>query len=306
MNEPTKQRFRANPAQFLDECIKAYVRTSPLNRLEAFADAPIFDEPLVGFADGADALFQEYKTIIGDFHLTPLQALGQHLEAIPEINPQEVSTASVISWVLPIHKDTRLSNRRETRGPSVHWNHTRWHGQPFIFELSRFVISVLQEMGHHAVAPEMSASFQMRELRDGLTSTWSQRHIAYAAGLGTFGLSDGFITPRGVAMRCGSVVTDLKLPPTPRPYSNHLANCLFYADGSCRRCRERCPGGAITERGHDKKKCFTTLFLEQKPWIDGAHGEGYIGAYAGCGLCQTKTPCEDRIPPRKRHGTTSA
>ena len=24
--------------------------------------------------------------------------------------------------------------------------------------------------------------------------------------------------------------------------------------------------------------------------------EGYYGRYLGCGLCQTKVPCEDRIP----------
>lgn len=137
----------------------------------------------------------------------------------------------------------------------------------------------------------------MRFLPSGLASTWSQRHIAYAAGLGTFSLSDGFITPKGIAMRCGSVVTDLGVPPSPRSYPHHLANCLFYVDGSCRRCIERCPGDAISEKGHDKHKCFSILFEEQKPWLEGAHGAGYIGDYAGCGLCQTKVPCEGGIPP---------
>jgi hypothetical protein len=30
--------------------------------------------------------------------------------------------------------------------------------------------------------------------------------------------------------------------------------------------------------------------------MEGAHGPGYIGLYAGCGLCQTGVPCESRIP----------
>jgi len=55
-------------------------------------------------------------------------------------------------------------------------------------------------------------------LSDGLASNWSQRHIAYAAGLGTFSLSDGFITPKGIAMRCGSVVCDAALSPTLQVY----------------------------------------------------------------------------------------
>ncbi len=297
MDEPTKQRFRANPARFLEESIKAYTLTSPLNRLPAFGSTPIFEEPLVGFADGDDPIFTEYKTIIAEFHLTPREALAWHLAETLEDNPPELPTVSVVSLALPIARETRLSNRRETKGPSLRWNHTRWQGQDFITEMTRHVVSLLEELGQHAMAPELAPFFKMRRLPDGLGSVWSLRHIAYAAGLGTFGLSDGFITPKGVALRCASVVTDLKIPPTPRPYPDHRANCLFYATGSCGRCIERCPGGAISEKGHDKNRCLVVLIDEQKPWIDGVHGDGYIGAYAGCGLCQTKVPCESRIPP---------
>lgn len=297
MDEPAKQRLWANPAQFIEEAIKDYVLNSPLNRLQAFGGAPIFDEPLVGFADGDDPLFEEYKTIIAAFHLTPREALTKQLADTPGTDSPELSAVSVISIVLPIARDTRLSNRKETRGPSLRWNHTRWQGQDLVIDLSRYVVSLLEEVSQHAVAPELAPFFKLRRLPGGLGSTWSQRHVAYAAGLGTFGLSDGFITPKGVAMRCASVVTDLKIPPTPRPYPNHLANCLFYANGSCGRCIERCPGGAISEQGHDKNRCLTILIDGQKPWMEGAHGPGYIGTYAGCGLCQTKVPCEDRIPP---------
>jgi len=297
MEKSTKERFQADSARFLEERIKVYVHHSPRNRLQAFGGAPIFEEPLVGFADGDDPIFLEYKTIIGDFHLTPREALAKHLEETSGVAPPQSPTVSVISWVLPITQETRLSNRRETEGPSLRWNHTRWHGQDFNFELARYVVSLLEELGHHAVAPESMLSFRILRRPNGFASTWSQRHIAYAAGLGTFSLSDGFITPKGIAMRCGSVVTDVKLPASPRLYANHLSNCLFYVDRSCRRCIERCPGGAITEDGHDKVKCRAIMFDLQKPWIEGAHGEGYIGDYAGCGLCQTKVPCEDRIPP---------
>ena len=92
------------------------------------------------------------------------------------------------------------------------------------------------------------------------------------------------------------MVTDLKLPYTARKYSSLHANCLFYKNGSCKKCIERCPYGAITEEGHDKEKCREALFVHQKPWMDGVYGVGYIGRYAGCGLCQTGVPCENRIP----------
>jgi len=282
------------------------VRSSTLNRLPAFDHVPIFEEPLVGFADGDDFLFEEYKTIIAktiiaDFHLTPREALAQHLTGALGTESPHLPEVTVISYVLPVAKQTKLSNRRQTVGPSLRWNHTRWLGQDFIFELSRQIVSQLEDLGHRAVAPEIAPFFRIHRTK-GLASSWSQRHIAYAAGLGTFSLSDGFITPRGIAHRCGSVVTDLNLLPTPRPYPDHLANCLFYIDKSCRRCIERCPDGAITENGHDKEKCRQILFEHQRPWIEGAHGEGYIGQYAGCGLCQTGVPCESKIPISKHEG----
>lgn len=293
-----REQFEANPSLFLENAIKEYVATSPGNRLTSFNSTPIFDEPLVGFADGDDAIFQDYKAIIGDFHLTPREALARHLRGKEGGSAKEPPRVSVISWVLPSTQETRLSLRRESVVPSLRWNHTRWHGQDFIYEMASYVASLLEELGHQAIAPERASFYETRELSNGLASNWSQRHIAYAAGLGTFSLSDGFITPRGIAMRCSSVVCDLTLPPSPRGYRNHLANCLFYREGSCRRCIERCPADAITEEGHDKKKCAEFLFREQPAILkELGREEGYIGDYLGCGLCQTKVPCEARIPP---------
>ncbi len=292
------ERFERHPNRFLEKAIKKYVAASPGNHLRALNGGRIFDEPLVGFADGNDAIFQDYKVIIGDFHLTPREALEMHLRDKGNGDEKQLRNVSVISWILPISYETRLSLRRESIVTSIRWNHTRWHGQEFINEMSRYVVSLLEELGHQAIAPELANFFETKELSNGFASNWSQRHIAYAAGLGTFSLSDGFITLRGIALRCGSVVSDITLSPSPRVYENHLANCLFYREGSCRRCIERCPAGAISERGHDKKKCREFLYIEQRAILKKlGREEGYVGRFPGCGLCQTKVPCEARIPP---------
>ena len=295
-----RELFEADAAAFLGKAIKEYVVTSPANRFESFDGGRIFDEPLVGFADGDDIIFQDYKEIIGDFHLTPREALEKHLES--EGSSQEnLYIVSVISFVLPVTYKTRLSLRNETMIPSLRWNHTRWHGQDLINELSRHVVSLLESLDYRAVAPELADFFKLKNLPSGYASNWSQRHIAYAAGLGTFSLNDGFITRRGMAMRCGSVVTDARITSSLRAYKDHLANCLFYSNGSCRSCAERCPAGAISEQGHDKNKCLEFLFTKQKEILkEMGREEGYIGRYLGCGLCQTKVPCEARIPPKTR------
>ena len=281
-------------AQSLEDMIRGFVLDSPLNRLEDLDGGPIFEEPLVGFADGDDPLFQEYKSIIGDFHLTPREAMVSALsEEAAAARPD--SGVSVISWVLPIARDNRVSNRRMTQGPSLRWNQARWHGQTLAEALSRQVVSALTERGFRAAAPDLTKAFQVMELPNGRCSNWSQRHVAYAAGLGTFSLTDAFITPKGVTVWCSSVVTDARLPASPRTYSNHTANCPFHVDGSCGACIQRCPAGAITAQGHDKVKCREQMYGAQREYLD---KPGYIGKYAGCGLCLTKVPCEAGIPKR--------
>jgi epoxyqueuosine reductase len=298
VTEVLKERFRANPSLFLEEEIKKHVSLSTDNCLTSFNNVPIWDEPLIGFANGDDPIFQDYRRIIGDFHLTPREALAKHPQLMGDsVSGRRPRNVSVISWILPSTYETRLSLRKESVVPSLRWNHTRWQGQNFISELSRYLVSLLERLGHHAVTPELLDSYQIRDSANGLVSNWSQRHIAYAAGLGTFSLSDGFITPKGVAIRVGSVVCDADLTPTPRVYENHLANCLFHRGGSCWRCIERCPADAISEQGHDKNRCRQFLLNEQKAILkELRREEGYIGRYPGCGLCQTKVPCEDRIP----------
>ncbi len=292
-----REQFEKEPNLFLEKAIKKYAAASPNNHLRALGGDRIFTEPLVGFADGDDAIFNDYKAIIGDFHLTPREVMEIHFRGKGNGDEKRLRNVSVISWILPVSYGTRLSMRKESRVPSLRWNHTRVHGQDFINELSRYIVSLLEELGYQAVAPELAKFYEIKELSNGQASNWSQRHIAYAAGLGTFSLSGGFITPRGIALRSGSVVTDVKLAASPRVYKNHLDNCLFYREGSCRRCIERCPAGAISERGHDKKRCREFIFNEQKTILkELGREEGYMGRTLGCGLCQTKVPCEARIP----------
>ena len=295
--KPETKLFKSNPNAFIEQTVKDYVAGNDSNRLDAFKGEPIFDEPLVAFADGDDPIFTEFKKIIGNFHLTPREVLALSRQERGRGDEPEPKNVGVISWILPISRETRLSLRRENRVTSLRWNHTRHFGQMFQDKLSQYVVSVLAEFGYQAVTPDLAGFFEAKQRPTGRASNWSQRHVAYAAGLGTFSLSDGFITPKGIAMRCGSVVSDVAFVPGHRTCANHLANCLFYTSGTCRRCIERCPAGAITERGHDKEKCRIYQSDQQASILKEMGRGGYFGSHLGCGLCQTKVPCEDRIPP---------
>ena len=123
LSPQAKERLQTEPAAFIEEEIKAFARTSPLNRLSILGNNFIFDIPLVRFADGSDPIFAEYKTLIASIHFTPREVLAKAYGNNPEDMPMPLS---VISWILPIIGKTRESNRSETIIPSRLWANTRW------------------------------------------------------------------------------------------------------------------------------------------------------------------------------------
>jgi epoxyqueuosine reductase len=279
--------------QALSEQIAAVVKGSPLNRMLRLDGSPIFEAPIVGYADGHDPLFAQYKRIIGSFHLTPPEVLQHALDEGQSAVHLSLERVNVVCWVLPISRETRSSNRSETVRPSARWVYTKADGEAFNDALRREVMAWLRGEEFLAVAPALSPLFRERlpGMERGYTSRWSERHALYVAGLGTFGLSDGLITPKGVAMRCGSVVTNMPLNATPRPYTSHRAYCLNLKRGDCGECIARCPAGAISEAGHDKAKC--ARYVSEAV---AAYREAYGDKTPACGLCQTGTPCEEGIP----------
>lgn len=280
-----------NNIRFIESEIKGYVRNSPLNRMPDEPSQVIFDAPLIRYADGDDALFNQYKTIIAPVHFTPREALALALNRKQGELPEKLS---VISWILPINFKIRKSNREGKTQPSHFWSFTRWYGEKFNEALRTYVVKVLTEQGYMATAPSVGPYFKQYSNEKGPYSNWSERHIAYVAGHGTFSLSDGFITEKGIAHRCASVVTDLALPPSLRTANTPYDNCTYYVNGGCKACIARCPAGAITEAGHDKIKC---LEFQRREFAQ-LREELKVGN-TGCGLCQTKVPCEFKIPVMK-------
>ena len=275
-------------ADWIKDLVRDFIVTSTHNTMRNNTEDPAWDDALVGFASGADPIWQQYKEYVGPFHWTPWEVFAQHC-------PGESAGAeelTVVSWVLPQREAVRKANRRAKKYPSEEWARIRVYGEEFNAALRRRVADRLKQVGHAAIAPMLAPNWTVvKSERFSYASSWSERHAAHAAGLGTFGLCDGLITARGKAMRVGSVVAKISIQPTPRPYSNHRAYCLFFADGTCGKCIDRCPARAITKAGHDKEKCRQHLARSREYVKKTYKFEGY-----GCGLCQVGVPCEARIP----------
>ena len=250
------------------------------------AGMKIFDAPLVGFSSADDKLYtEEYKKegVISPQYKAPTEWL--------------LDAKSVISFFLPFSEEIRESNRTkkdESYDPSfeirasAQWLHGRIEGQAFVNELTNYIQELLSKEAQASVCPTTSGKLQMITP---YISTWSERHAAYASGLGTFGLSKGLITEKGMAGRFGSVITTQYFEPTVRPYKDPFEYCIM-----CGACQKRCPAGAIDKGrgcalGKDQNVCGPYVNSSNLP----PHGPHAIVRY-GCGKCQVAVPCEFKRP----------
>jgi epoxyqueuosine reductase len=144
-------------------------------------------------------------------------------------------------------------------------------------------------------SPADSEWFEILDTPSGKVSCWSERHVAFAAGLGTFGLNRAFISEVGTSIVLNSVVIDAIIEPTPHRAESYLANCLHNNGNNCSACIRRCPAGAISENGHNKALCASSGYGAESTELAASYG---IKGRAGCALCQSGVPCEATNPSR--------
>lgn len=233
----------------------------------------LFDQPLITVGDANDPLFAELKKpeAVGQQMRLPSDWLG--------------NAQSVISFFLPMSERVRESNLGD--GPaSPEWLHARIEGQLFVLLVGKHIERLVRAAGYDAVCPGAHPDMQSTKYDDDPTiayrSNWSERHVAYVCGMGTFSLTRGIITEKGAAGRLGSVVVSAPLPITERNYTELDEYCI-----KCGACIDRCPISAISlEGGKDNYLCHQQLQQTQ---------DLYPGYY-GCGKCQVGVPCESTRP----------
>ena len=244
----------------------------------------LYDAPLMGVGDARDPLFAVFKSpeVIGPWHMSPEEWLP--------------GARSVISFFVPASAPVRLSTRRETDHASPLWACARIEGQAYLSAFLAGLADAVRDGGGRVCVPSRDPRMASVVGGRGITgypeigpatfgSRWSERHAAYVCGLGSFGLSRGLITERGMAGRFGSLITDLPLEPDPRRVSGFTDDCTL-----CLSCARRCPAGAIDPvKGKDHALC--SRFLDATSHL--------FGTRYGCGLCQTGVPCEHRNPSRR-------
>ncbi len=242
---------------------------------EKYIGLRFFGEPVfsVGSADDPGFPVLRNENVVGPYHLMPK-------DLVPEAR-------SVISIFLPYSDRVLESNRADPLQPSMEWMFTRVDGQNHLLATGLAVAEALREEGWNAVVPQTDDRYVLKmrpsASQNGaptLTSNWSERHVAYVSGLGTFGLSTCLITRAGSAGRLISVVTDWPCEPDVKDYRGYLDYC-----SKCGACLKRCPAAAIRgDCSKDIAKCSEYVRKVSAP-----HSPRY-----GCGKCQSAIPCERR------------
>lgn len=269
--------------QSIEGMLAEFTRCDPAGRIaqddalrEDLVGMRLFDPPLVRVGAASDPMFAQFQEP---------QAVGPLMRLPSDWLP---GARCVVSYFFPMSERVRESNRTG-RFASDEWFHARIQGQAFIIAAGKRLCEFLRSQGFQAICPAAEPDFEAHFLDEGdpdssFRSNWSERHVAYACGLGTFSLSKGVITERGTAGRFGSIVTDADLPITPRPYDDLYEYC-----SGCGSCIARCPVGAISiETGKDNLSCYGAM-VESRSIRPG---------YVGCGKCQVGVPCETGVPAR--------
>ena len=254
-----------------------FTELSSINRVsEEMALTPdcvgmrIFDAPLVGFASADDPIFEKYKDP---------QIQSERCLSVDEWLP---GAKTVIAVFLPASEVPRETNKADMSWPSPQWIHTRWEGEKFQDALRHYLCDALRARGYRTCMPSHD---DPRYSVIDLVSNWSERHVAYACGLGTFNLAANLLTERGCAGRIISIITDWEAEPTTRTYEGIYDYCI-----QCGECIGHCPVQAI-QFGRIKNHKACRAFQKK---VGDTDRDRY-----GCGKCQVAVPCECGIPGRR-------
>jgi epoxyqueuosine reductase QueG len=248
----------------MQEAIETVVRESTASAPGA---ADLWRRPLTGFARASDPFFESLKQAVSPAHRLPSEILE--------------GARTVIAFFLPFQRAVAVGNMGG-KHPTSLWAEAYLRTNDRIEAVCRAIETALAGKGHRSAFAPATGDFDSKTL----ASTWSHKHVAVAAGLGTLGVHRMLITERGAAGRIGSVVTDAEIEPTPRPAEEY---CLHRAGASCMQCVKNCVFGALDEGGFQKHRCLEVCRSNAKRFVR-------MGDAPVCGKCVSLTPCSFRRP----------
>ncbi len=259
-------------------------------------NTPVSPDDLRNRIEGVVQAYSQ-KNDIRPFWRTPLLATAvadDRFDVLPRIAAEDhalprdlLDTArSVVVFFVPFIPEVAKENH-PGENPSRSWGLAYEAANRLIGHVCEVLQRELEDRGYRAALTPATHNFDQEKLM----ARWSHKHLGYLAGLGRFGVNAQFITPVGCAGRMGSLVTDADLGDSPLVNAEEL--CLHKIGRKCLVCVDRCPVGAVSVSGIDRKGCWERL-KENIARVDAL--AGLESSTHVCGKCQVLVPCSLKDP----------
>jgi epoxyqueuosine reductase QueG len=237
---------------------------STVSEYDRFNSLNFWKEPIIEIISAANKEIKLLKEIVSPEHLLPADILP--------------GAKSIISFFIPFQEKIVNSNI-EGQFASKEWALCYIETNDLIKTINNNIEILMNKNGYKTGKIPATHNFD----KEKLISNWSHRHIAYIAGLGTFGINNMLITKNGCCGRFGSIIIDYKLS----DYKNiekPKEKCLYKLNRSCGKCQKKCPVNAYENGNFNRQKCYE-LCLK--------NGEKYknFGIADVCGKCTVGLPC---------------
>jgi epoxyqueuosine reductase QueG len=229
----------------------------------------LWKEPIVEFVSAEDENLPKLKEIVCSDHLMPRDILPD--------------AKTVISYFIPF-QDNIVKSNIEGAMASTEWAIAYIKTNNLIRLINEEIEVLVRKDGYKAGKISAVHSFDTKKL----VSTWSQMHIAYIAGMGTFGINNMLITQNGCCGRFGSIITNYELSEY-KQTGEIKEKCLNKLYGTCGICQSNCVAKCFSKTYFDRQKCYEQC-LKNKDFHR-KYGHADV-----CGKCCVNLPCSTTEP----------
>jgi epoxyqueuosine reductase QueG len=243
------------------ETIKSEVLGQDTNKL--------WKEPIIEIISAKDKNLITLKEVVSAEHLMPNDILPD--------------ARSIICFFIPFEGNIIESNI-EGEMASKEWVMAYIKTNELIRIINDKIEILMKQNGYKTGKIPATHNFDEEKL----LSNWSHRHIAYIAGIGTFGINNMLITKNGCCGRLGSIIINYELDEY-KQTQEIKEKCLNKINGSCGICQKNCIINAYEDTIFDRQKCY-------KQCLENAENNKKTGYADVCGKCLVGLPCSKKEP----------
>jgi epoxyqueuosine reductase QueG len=229
----------------------------------------MWESPIIEIISAENEKLGTLKEIVSSEHLMPNDILPD--------------AKSIISFFIPFQESIVKSNIGGTMA-SEEWATAYIKTNELIKMINKNIEAMMKKNGYKTGKIPATHNFDEKKL----ISNWSHRHIAYMAGIGTFGINNMLITKKGCCGRLGSIILSYEFKKY-KQINEAKEKCLNKANGNCGICYKKCVAIAFENNNFDRHICY-------KQCLENANYHEKTGYADVCGKCLVALPCSMKEP----------